>query len=51
MYGLAILPENDPLVKTTEEALDGLLHAGVPGRFLVDIIPLCENMCLGFTYS
>ena len=44
MYGLTILPENDPLVKTADQAIDSMLKAASPGAFLVDIIPLCEKM-------
>jgi len=42
VYGITILSENDPLVKTAEEALDVQLRALVPGAYLVDTIPLCE---------
>ena len=44
MYGLTILPKNDPLVATAEQAVDSIVKALVPGAFLVDIIPLRENM-------
>ncbi|TFK36309.1 cytochrome P450 [Crucibulum laeve] len=30
---------NDPYVETAEEALRGLSEAGIPGRFLVDLLP------------
>ena len=45
MYGLVILPENDPVVTTANQGLEGLVKAMVPGAFLVDTFPLCENMC------
>lgn len=39
MYGLAILRENDPLVALAEEAIDGIVQAATPGKFLVDTFP------------
>ena len=49
MYGLTILPKNDPLVATAEQAVDSIVKALVPGAFLVDIIPLCANICYDST--
>ncbi|TFK36284.1 cytochrome P450 [Crucibulum laeve] len=38
-YGIQIKEKNDPYVETAEEALRGLAEAGIPGRFLVDLLP------------
>jgi len=43
MYGLTILRENDPLVTIAEEAMEAVMQAAVPGRFLVDTLPICER--------
>ena len=34
-YGIDVLPSNDPYVDLAEKAVDGLVTAVVPGRFLV----------------
>ncbi|KAJ7090364.1 cytochrome P450 [Mycena belliarum] len=41
-YGIDVLPANDPYVELAEHAVDGLVTAVVPGRFLVDSIPLLK---------
>ncbi|KAJ7221702.1 cytochrome P450 [Mycena pura] len=41
-YGIDVLPSNDPYVDLAEKAVDGLVTAVVPGRFLVDSIPLLK---------
>ncbi|KAJ7769656.1 cytochrome P450 [Mycena maculata] len=41
-YGIDVLPSNDPYVELAENAVDGLVTAIVPGRFLVDSIPLLK---------
>lgn len=41
-YGFDVLPENDPFISMVEESLDSLNEATVPGRFLVDFIPIRE---------
>ena len=39
-YGIDVLPENDPYIKTAEAAMGALNDASIPGAFLVDMIPL-----------
>ena len=41
-YGIHVKPENDPYVHIAEEALKAIGEAGVPGRFIVDMIPLSK---------
>ena len=41
-YGIAIQEANDPYISVAEEVLDGLARAGVPGTFLVDLIPILK---------
>ncbi|KIJ28806.1 hypothetical protein M422DRAFT_269857 [Sphaerobolus stellatus SS14] len=38
-YGINIKSENDPYIHIAEEALNAAGEAGVPGRFMVDMIP------------
>jgi hypothetical protein len=38
-YGIQIEGFNDPYVATIQESVDGLNIAGIPGSFLVDLIP------------
>lgn len=41
-YGIQIQKENDPYVKISEDANAGAVIAAIPGRFLVDAIPLLK---------
>ncbi|KAJ7476756.1 cytochrome P450 [Mycena latifolia] len=41
-YGIDVLPKNDPYVTLAERAQNSLILAGVPGRFLVDSIPILK---------
>ncbi|KAJ2919996.1 hypothetical protein MD484_g420, partial [Candolleomyces efflorescens] len=41
-YGIQIQPENDPYVKYADDASRPAAEAAVPGRFLVDAIPLLK---------
>ena len=41
-YGIAVRETNDPYISVAEEVLDGLTQAGVPGAFLVDLIPILK---------
>ena len=41
-YGIAVRETNDPYISVAEEVLDGLTRAGVPGAFLVDLIPILK---------
>ncbi|KAF7366944.1 hypothetical protein MSAN_00953100 [Mycena sanguinolenta] len=41
-YGIDILPANDPYVDWANKAVKGMVTAVVPGRFLVDSLPLLK---------
>ncbi|KAF9458366.1 cytochrome P450 [Collybia nuda] len=41
-YGIKVSDTDDPYITTAEEALHGLSQAGVPGRFLVDVLPILK---------
>ena len=41
-YGIAVQETNDPYISVADEVLDGLARAGVPGAFLVDLIPILK---------
>ncbi|KAG5350454.1 hypothetical protein C0989_010974, partial [Termitomyces sp. Mn162] len=41
-YGIDVLPENDPYIAIAETAMHGMSEATIPGRFLVDFIPLLK---------
>ncbi|KAF7341375.1 hypothetical protein MVEN_01874000 [Mycena venus] len=41
-YGIDVLPVNDPYLKLVQESMHGLAVAGVPGRYLVDAIPILK---------
>ncbi|KAJ7251381.1 cytochrome P450 [Mycena rebaudengoi] len=41
-YGIDTLPFNDPYMKTAEAAIDAIMQAAVPGRYLVDMIPVLK---------
>ncbi|KAJ2922481.1 hypothetical protein H1R20_g14609, partial [Candolleomyces eurysporus] len=41
-YGIQIQPENDPYVKYADDASRPAAEAAVPGRFLVDAIPILK---------
>lgn len=38
-YGITVKETGDPYLAMSEEALHGLAEAGIPGSFLVDMIP------------
>lgn len=38
-YGITVKESADPYISNAEEALMGLAEAGIPGSFLVDLIP------------
>lgn len=40
MYGIKVLPVNDPYIGIAEKALAAAAAAGNPGTYMVDIIPL-----------
>ncbi|KAJ7242999.1 cytochrome P450, partial [Mycena rebaudengoi] len=41
-YGIDTLPSNDPYMETAEAAIDAITQAVVPGRYLVDMIPILK---------
>ncbi|KIJ43724.1 hypothetical protein M422DRAFT_169557, partial [Sphaerobolus stellatus SS14] len=41
-YGITVKPEDDPYIHTAEVAVKVGVEAAVPGRFMVDIIPLLK---------
>lgn len=41
-YGISVQESDDPYITNAEEALMGLAEAGVPGAFLVDLIPILK---------
>ncbi|EDR09338.1 uncharacterized protein LACBIDRAFT_248749 [Laccaria bicolor S238N-H82] len=41
-YGLPVLESNDPYITLAEEALRGVAEAGIPGTFLVDLLPVLK---------
>ncbi|KAJ7607937.1 cytochrome P450 [Roridomyces roridus] len=41
-YGIDVLPQNDPYVNLAEKALHSLVYALVPGRFVVDSLPVLK---------
>ena len=41
-YGLEVKPKNDPYIKTAEQGVHPLVAAGVPGAFLVDVLPILK---------
>ncbi|KAJ7839988.1 cytochrome P450 [Mycena olivaceomarginata] len=43
-YGIEILPSNDPYVKLAHEAVHTLSEAGVPGKYLVDSLPILKHV-------
>ena len=40
VYGIKVLPKGDPYLSTAEKALAALTFAGIPGSFLVDVLPI-----------
>jgi len=47
-YGINVLPSNDPNINNANRAIAGGTEAGVPGAFLVDVLPIlkCWNCLL-----
>lgn len=41
-YGIEVQEKNDPWIATAEHALEGATVTGIPGSFMVDIIPICR---------
>ncbi|KAJ7607912.1 cytochrome P450 [Roridomyces roridus] len=47
-YGIDVLPQNDPYVNLAEKALHSLAYALVPGRFIVDSLPVLKYIPMWF---
>jgi len=43
-YGISVNESDDPYILNAEEALNGLAEAGIPGTFLVDLIPILKHV-------
>ena len=43
-YGLTVSDSEDPFISKAEEALHGFSEAGVPGTFLVDLLPILKHV-------
>ncbi|KAF9457428.1 cytochrome P450 [Collybia nuda] len=41
-YGIKVSGTDDPYISNAEEALQGISQAGIPGQFLVDLLPLLK---------
>lgn len=39
-YGIEVQEKNDPWIAIAEHALEGASVTGIPGSFMVDIIPI-----------
>ena len=42
VYGLDVKPKNDPYLVLARGVVEGGVIAGVPGAFLVDMLPICK---------
>ncbi|PPQ95248.1 hypothetical protein CVT26_014939 [Gymnopilus dilepis] len=43
-YGIEIRPKDDPYIKLSEDGIQPVLQAVVPGRYLVDIFPVLKHV-------
>ena len=43
-YDISVKESDDPYILNAEEALNGLAEAGIPGAFLVDLIPILKHV-------
>ena len=41
-YGIAVKESDDPYISIAEEAFQGIVEAGIPGAFLVDLLPILK---------
>ena len=41
-YGLSVQDSDDPYISIAEEALAGIIEAGIPGTFWVDFLPILK---------
>lgn len=42
-YGIKVKSENDPFLALSEDTVTKLSEAGVPGAYMVDVIPICKS--------
>ena len=42
VYGIIVQESDDPYISLAEEVLNGLAEAGIPGAFLVDMVPILK---------
>src|SRR3979490_1824958 len=40
VYGIKILPKDDPYIAVAEKVMDAVKAVGIPGAFLVDPLPI-----------
>ncbi|KAJ7146914.1 cytochrome P450 [Mycena epipterygia] len=43
-YGIDVLPDNDPYIELAEQMVQTGVQAAIPGRFLVDSIPMLKHV-------
>ena len=48
VYGIEVLEEGDPYVAVARVAIAELAEAVVPGKYLVDSLPICESIIVQF---
>lgn len=41
-YGMKIAETNDPYISMVEEVMTGAIEVAIPGRFLVDVLPILK---------
>ena len=41
-YGISVQDSDDPYISIAEEALAGIIEAGIPGTFWVDFLPILK---------
>jgi hypothetical protein len=41
-HGIAIQESNDPYISVAEVVMNGVAEAGIPGAFLVDLLPILK---------
>lgn len=41
-YGIEVLPDNDPYIEAAQRYMTAQSAAAMPGRFLVDFLPICK---------
>ena len=41
-YGIEVQESDDPYISIAEEVLNGIVQAGIPGSFWVDLFPVLQ---------